>query len=101
MRKVSITLRELNPDASAMWAYDLNGEMTPDNIGGHSEQEAYFRCLNNPRHVFKKKITKMTSRRDGHNVGCIYCSPNASRFSPAKMIFLLCVNQQEKCGTMS
>lgn len=96
MRKVSITLRELNPDASAMWAYDLNGEMTPDNIGGHSEQEAYFRCLNNPRHVFKKKITKMTSRRDGHNVGCIYCSPNAKQiFSGENDLLTLCEPARE------
>ena len=29
-----------------MWAYDLNGDMTPDNVSGSSEKTAYFRCLN-------------------------------------------------------
>lgn len=47
------TLREINPEAAEMWAYDLNpSEMTPDNISGHSDKEAYFRCLKNSKHVF-------------------------------------------------
>ena len=78
MRKITVTLRELNPEAAEMWAYDLNGELSPDNVGGRSEIEAYFRCLKNPMHVFKKRISKMTSSEE-NSYGCIYCGPHASK----------------------
>ena len=51
------TLRDINPGAAEMWAYDLNGDMTPDNVSGSSEKTAYFRCLNNPKHLFDRKIS--------------------------------------------
>ena len=53
------TLRDINPGAAEMWAYDLNGDMTPDNVSGSSEKTAYFRCLNNPKHLFDRKICKI------------------------------------------
>ena len=72
------SFREVNPEAAEMWAYDLNPpEITPDNVSSYSDKEVYFRCLENPKHVFKKVIKTMTSKRDGHNVGCLYCGPNA------------------------
>lgn len=77
-KKSSKTLREVNPEAAKMWDYDLNDvSMNPDNIGAGSDRKAFFRCLSNPNHVFIKKICKMTSDRDSHNIGCIYCGPNA------------------------
>lgn len=86
-----ITLREKNPEAAKMWAYDLNGNLTPDNVGYGSTKEAFFRCLDNPKHVFSKKICKMTSDRDGHNVGCIYCGPNAKLAFPGETdLFTIC-----------
>lgn len=78
------TLREINPEASKMWCYELNIGITPDTISGYSEKEAYFRCLENPKHLFKKRISKMTSHRDGHNVGCLYCGPNAKVAFPGE-----------------
>ena len=69
MKKITITLRELNPEASEMWCYDLNGELTPDTVSGKSDIEAFFRCLKNPKHLFLKKISKMTAD-DG-----LICSP--------------------------
>ena len=61
-----------------MWAYELNDpNINPDNIGPGSEKEVYFKCLDNPKHIFPKRISKMTSHRDGHNLGCIFCGPNA------------------------
>ncbi len=78
MRKITVTLRKLNPEAADMWAYDLNGELTPDNVGCRSDIEAYFRCLKNPKHVFKKRISKMTAE-DGSSYGCIYCGSHASK----------------------
>ena len=52
------TLRELNPKAAEMWYYELNGDMTPDNIPGKSGKLAYFQCKKNPKHIFKKKIVE-------------------------------------------
>ncbi len=86
-----VTLRQKNPEAAAMWAYDLNGDRTPDNVSAGSTKEAYFRCLDNPKHVFPKKICKMTSDRDGHNIGCIYCGPNAKVAFPGETdLFTVC-----------
>lgn len=81
------TLREMNPGAAEMWAYDLNGDMTPDNVSWSSEKTAYFRCQQNPKHLFSKKICKMTSYRDMHNVGCMYCGPNAKVAFPGETDF--------------
>ena len=81
------TLREINPEAAEMWAYDLNGELTPDTVSGQSETTAYFRCLDNSKHLFAKKVCKMTSYRDGHNVGCIYCGPNVKVAFPGETDF--------------
>lgn len=72
-----ITLRELNPEAAEMWCYELNGNMTPDTVSGYTDKLAYFRCLDNSKHIFQKRISKMTSFRDGHSIGCIYCGSNA------------------------
>lgn len=87
------TLRDINPGAAEMWAYDLNGDMTPDNVSGSSEKTAYFRCLNNPKHLFDRKICKMTSDRDGHNVGCKYCGPNAKEAFPGETDFFTKVRE--------
>lgn len=84
MKKITTSLRQINPEAAKMWAYDLNGDLTPDNVGGCSETEVYFRCIENPKHVFKRRIAKMTSHRDGHNVGCPYCGPNAKTAFPGE-----------------
>lgn len=82
--KKFITLREFNPEAADMWAYDLNGDKTPDTVGGYSEDTAYFRCLKNPKHVFQHVIVKMRSSRTNENIGCIYCSPNAKVAFPGE-----------------
>ncbi len=81
------TLREANPGAADMWCYDLNGDMTPDNVSFSSDNYAYFRCIDNPKHLFHKKIRKMTSERDMHNIGCIYCGPNAKITFPGETDF--------------
>lgn len=87
------TLREMNSCAAEMWAYDLNGDMTPDNVSVFSKEEAWFRCCDNPNHLFKKPIKKMTSDRDGHNIGCKYCGPNAKEAFPGETDFLTKVKE--------
>lgn len=81
------TLRAVNPEAAKMWCYELNGDLTPDSISYTSNKKAYFRCLDNPKHLFYKPIRKMTSDRDMHNIGCIYCSPNAKVAFPGETDF--------------
>ena len=95
--KSKTTLREGNPGAAEMWAYDLNNaEMTPDIVSVGSEKPAWFRCTSNPKHVFRKKICKMTSDRDGHNIGCIYCGPNAKVAFPGETDLLTACPQAGK-----
>ena len=80
MKKQFISLSKKNPEAAKMWAFDLNDKsLSPEKIGAGSDKIVFFRCLKNPNHVFKKRISKMSSYRDGHNVGCIYCGPNAKK----------------------
>ena len=79
-----------------MWACDMNGEKTPDNIGGGSDEIAWFRCTQNPTHLFQKKVSKMTSGRDGHNIGCIYCGPNAKIPFPGETDLFTVIPQAKK-----
>lgn len=95
MKKITITLRELNPEAAEMWCYDLNGELTPDTVYGKSDNEVYFRCLSNAEHFFKKKISKMTAD-DGHSYGCIYCGQHAKKvFSGETDFFTKCFEARD------
>lgn len=85
MSKKKTNLRKKNPVAADMWAYDLNDpSLSPDTISFGSDKKVYFRCLENKNHVFLKKVSKMTSSRDGHNTGCIYCGPNAKIAFPGE-----------------
>ena len=92
-KKLTKTLRQVNPEAARMM--DLmekeNEGLTPDNVGASSEIEAWFCCLDNPKHIFRKRIGKMTSSRDGHNIGCIYCGPNAKIAYPGENDFFTTV----------
>jgi len=84
------TLRELNPKAAEMWYYELNGDMTPDNIPGKSGKLAYFQCKKNPKHIFKKKIFTMTAP-DGSNRGCLYCDGRITIAFPGENDFFTMV----------
>ena len=87
MAKIKKTLRETHPKIADMWVYELNGELTPDNVSIHFYDEAYFQCKDNSKHIFKKHISKMVSSRDGHITGCIYCGPNAKMPFPGETDF--------------
>lgn len=75
---MKMTLREKCPEAADMWDYDKNDPaFTPDNIGSTSLLKMYFKCKENPKHVFKRKVKRMISRIDDSCRGCIYCGPKA------------------------
>lgn len=90
-KKIKVTLRKLNPEAAEMWAYDMNGDLTPDVVSAYDTSYAYFRCLRNSKHVFRHSISKMTSPRTGKNVGCIYCGEHPRVAFPGETdIFTVC-----------
>ena len=89
--KKTVSLREGNPKAAKMWIPEKNPGRTPDSVSLYSPAKAWFRCLDNPKHEFEKPIAKMTSSRDGHNVGCIYCGPNAKLAFPGDNDFFTVV----------
>lgn len=76
--------KEINPDGAAMLRPELNPELDIDTLLATSKKQGTFCCLNNPKHVFKKRICKMTSPRDGHNCGCKYCGPYRSEPFPGE-----------------
>jgi hypothetical protein len=97
MVKNYVTLREGNPEAADMWAYDLNDSKTnPDNVGVASTKVVYFRCKKNSKHVFKKRIGKMKSDRDGHCTGCVYCGHSPKLAFPGETDFFTVVPEAKK-----
>lgn len=93
MAKNKKTLRESHPEIAGMWVYELNGELTPDDVSIHSHTEVYFQCRENPKHIYKKPITAMISRRDNHIINCIYCGPNAKVPFPGETDLLSVVKE--------
>lgn len=84
-------LLEEYAELAAMWAYDLNGELTPDKVTSGSSKKVYWRCQDNEKHVFKRPINKMISYRTKEVTGCIYCSKNAKIPFPGENDFLTVV----------
>lgn len=68
-----VTLREYSEKISSMWVYEANGDDTPDTVSHGSGKEFTWRCNNNPKHVFKKKVLQMFNNKTGEPIGCIYC----------------------------
>ena len=93
MANLKKTLRETHPTIADMWAYELNGELTPDDVSIYSDKKAYFQCKRNSNHIFQKPIRKMVSDRDGHIVDCIYCGPNAKIAFPGETDLLSIVDE--------
>lgn len=50
------------------WAYDLNGDVTPDNVTPKNGRVVWWRCKNNSKHVWQAAVSKRTN---GGN--CPYC----------------------------
>ena len=60
------SLAALHPNLAKEWAYDLNKELTPEDVLPGSDKKAWWRCENN--HVWK---TSVSHRVRGNN--CPYC----------------------------
>lgn len=58
--KYGQTFRKFNPNAAKYWIQDKNGKLTPDNTRPNSRDYIYMRCPNNPEHIFKIRINKIT-----------------------------------------
>lgn len=93
MAKIKKSLRETHPEIADMWVYEFNGELTPDDVSIHSDDDVYFQCKENSKHIFKKHIRKMVSSRDGHVIGCIYCGPNAKMAFPGETDLLSVIKE--------
>ena len=61
---------------------ELNQDVDIDTLSAGSRKECVFQCLSNSKHIFKKKVCKMISYRDGRGVGCKFCGPNRSEAFP-------------------
>ena len=59
------TFKEINPDGAAMLRPDLNPGLDIETLPATSKKVGVFCCSKNPKHIFSKRICKMTSPRDG------------------------------------
>lgn len=85
-----ISLREYSEKVSSMWAYELNGDDTPDTISYGSGKEFYWKCNHNPKHIYQKQVVKMFNKY-GNPVGCIYCEAERSLPFPGETdLFSIC-----------
>lgn len=68
-------LKTLRPDVAAWWAYDLNKDLkrkTPEEYMPGSNIVVWWRCPNNPEHVWKSSVENRTNQ----NSGCPICCGN-------------------------
>ena len=61
-------LASTNPKLAAEWHPTLNGDLTPQMVTAGSSISVWWRCVENPRHVWK---TNIDSRSNGS--GCPFC----------------------------
>ena len=54
-----------HPDVVEFWAYDLNGELTPETFGPGTHESVWWRCEANPEHVFRAAIENRVAGRNG------------------------------------
>ena len=65
----SNSLEFLYPKISREWAEDVNGSLKPSQVTAKSGKKVFWRCLNNPEHIWK---TGIANRVNGTN--CPFCS---------------------------
>ena len=83
--------KDVYPEGAAMLKPELNQDVDIDTLSAGSEKECVFQCLSNSKHIFKKKVCKMISYRDGRGVGCKFCGPNRSEAFPGETDFFTVV----------
>ncbi len=62
-------LATTNPKIASQWHPDLNGELTPRMITAGSRMNVWWRCPENPKHIWRASVE---SRQNGR--GCPICS---------------------------
>ena len=60
------------PEIAKEWHYKLNEPNTPNNIKSTTQKEFYWKCLNNPTHVWLTSV----NRRVYNNSSCPLCAKN-------------------------
>lgn len=63
------SLADRHPDLTAEWAHDLNGDLTPADVGPGSHHSPYWRCTNG--HTWRAPINNRTGP---NGTGCRSCS---------------------------
>lgn len=65
----STCLDTLNPDLASQWHPSQNGELTPKQVGIHSNKRIWWKCEKGDDHIWKTSVTART-----RGTGCPYCS---------------------------
>jgi hypothetical protein len=64
------SLAEVRPDVAAEWHPTRNGHLTPESVSAGSNRHVWWRCSQNPAHVWCARV--LSRGRD--NAGCPYCA---------------------------
>ncbi len=64
------TLQDVYPEIAAQWHPTRNGNLTASDVSAHSGRLVYWRCDQNPRHVWQAKIGSRTGK---WKTGCPKC----------------------------
>ncbi len=67
-----ITLREFSAEAARDWNYELNDNLTPDNVSANSDKKVWFTCPSNRKHTYPRVIRTVVNKK-GEYVGCPFC----------------------------
>ena len=68
------TLTYRYPEIAAEWNYELNGDITPDDIVFGTKTSYWWKCKNNPDHIWKASVADRTIG----NTKCRKCSDKAT-----------------------
>jgi hypothetical protein len=62
-----------HPDLVAEWHPDKNDDLKPTDVTHGSQRKVWWKCKNNPEHVWKAEIKNRTRSRNGRGTGCPKC----------------------------
>ena len=93
MKGKKITFRDANPEAAKLWIEELNEGITPDTVYAKSGKIVHLRCINNPKHVYSKRIFDIPLTTP---YGCPYCQKvHRIAFPGENDLFTLCKEAKE------
>lgn len=79
-------LQTTQPEIAKYWCHTMNGGLRPTDVTECSGKEIWWKCVNNPNHIYKKKVASMLNNK----YLCTECyQSNSMSFPEASIIYYL------------